>query len=103
MPAIKSFEDLKIWQEGHRLTLEIHRVSIDFPVEEGYGLTSQLCRAAVSVPQNIAEAKGRSSAKDYCRFFWIARGSRQERLSLLILARDLGFVAREQSSDLLVR
>jgi len=62
---IKSFQDLDIWKEAHQLTLEIYKISKEFPKEEVYGLISQLRRAAVSILSNIAEGMGRNQPRNY--------------------------------------
>jgi four helix bundle protein len=103
MGEIKSFTDLRTWQEGHRLILEIYRFSKTWPKEEVYGLVSQIRRAALSIPSNIAEGMGRGSTKDLSRFLINARGSVQEVLSQLILARDLEYLSKESYAELATR
>ncbi len=100
---IKSFEDLNIWKEAHHLTLEIYRITKSFPQEEMYGLTSQLKRAATSIPSNIAEGMGRNTRKELLNFIYNARGSLYEVLYYLILAKDLGYIEKEQFKDLYER
>ena len=63
---IKSYEELKVWQRSFELCLEIYRTTKRFPKEEQYGLISQLRRAAISIPSNIAEGKSRGTRKDFC-------------------------------------
>lgn len=92
---IKSFTDLKAWQESHKLAIDIYRLTESFPTNEQYGLISQLKRAASSVTSNIAESFGRSSSKDTEHFFVMATGSLYEIKSQLLLAKDLGFVGLE--------
>jgi len=89
---MQRFTDLKVWQEGHALTLEAYRLTAGFPAEERYGLTSQLRRAASSVPANIAEGSKRHTQAEYARFLNIAEGSLAEAEYFLILARDLGYL-----------
>lgn len=103
MGEVKSFSDLRTWQEGHRLVIEIYRVTKGWPVEERYGLTSQIRRAAVSVPSNIAEGMGRGSAKDLIRFLINARGSSQEVIYQLILAKELQYLSLDEQSNLVNR
>lgn len=91
MKAAKSFEDLIVWQKAHQLTLSIYGMTKSFPREEIFGLSSQMRRAAVSVPSNIAEGFQRSGTKDKIRFFNIAQGSLEELRYQLILTRDLQF------------
>lgn len=90
--TVKSFRDLKIWQEGHALALQVYRVSTRFPREEMYGLTSQLRRAAASVPANLAEGVGRRTTREFINFLCIARGSLQEVDYFLQLAKELGYL-----------
>lgn len=87
----RSFKDLVVWQKAHQLVLEVYRFTQSFPSEERFGLTSQLRRAAVSVPANIAEGFPKRSANDKVRFFNIAQGSLEEVHYYLILAKDLGY------------
>ena len=98
LPPSKSFEDLLVWQKAHQLVLGIYKFSSLFPVNEVYGLTSQLRRSAVSMPANIAEGYKKYSKLDKIRFFNIAQGSAEETKYHLILARDLNY---GDSTDLL--
>ena len=88
----KSFEDLIVWQKAHQLVLYVYKVTKDFPKNEIYGLTSQLRRAAVSVPANIAEGFKKRGKPDKARFMNIAQGSLEECRYYFILARDLGYI-----------
>src|SRR5438132_7481035 len=88
----KSFEDLIVWQKSHRLVLEVYKLSRGFPKDETYGLRSQLRRASVSVPGNIAEGFRKRSAADKLRYLNIAQGSLEEARYYLILAHDLGYL-----------
>ena len=83
---------LKAWQKGIRFVQSVYALTAHFPAEEKYGLTSQLRRAAVSVPSNIAEGAGRESSKDFLRFLAQARGSLCEVETQAIIARELGYV-----------
>jgi four helix bundle protein len=87
----QSFRDLQVWQRAMQLTTEIYRLTQDFPREEVYALTSQIRRAAVSVPSNIAEGQGRLSSREFIQFLSIARGSICELQTQLEIARALGF------------
>jgi four helix bundle protein len=87
----RSFQDLIVWQKAHQFVLSIYRWSESFPKTETYGLTSQLRRAAVSMPANIAEGFKKSGRADKVRFMNIAQGSLEECRYYLILARDLGY------------
>jgi four helix bundle protein len=83
---------LKVWQKAHELTLAVYRITARFPREELYGLTSQLRRAAASVPANLSEGCGRSSPADLARFCSIAMGSASELEYHLLLAKDLKII-----------
>lgn len=78
MYEVKSHKDLKVWQESMTLVTQIYKISEDFPKHEVYGLTSQIRRAAVSIPSNIAEGAGRKGGKEFSRFLYIALGSLSE-------------------------
>jgi four helix bundle protein len=88
---MQRFTELKVWQQGHTLVLEIYPLTARFPAEERFGLVSQLRRAATSVPSNIAEGSKKASNADYARFLNIAEGSLAELEYLLILSRDLAY------------
>ncbi len=87
----RSFRELVVWKRAHHLVLEIYSMTRDFPKFELYGLTSQLRRAAVSVPANIAEGFKKRGYADKIRFLNIARGSIEECRYYIILATDLGY------------
>jgi four helix bundle protein len=89
--AAKCFRDLIVWQKSHRLVLEVYRITRGFPRDERYGLTSQLRRAIVSVPANIAEGFRKRSRADKARFMNIAHASLDEARYYLILANDLSY------------
>ena len=89
--AARTFEDLSVWKKAHALVLRIYALSSKFPREERFGLTSQLRRAAVSVPANIAEGFIKRSKSDKARFYNIAEGSLEEVRYYLILTQDLKF------------
>ena len=92
----RHYRDLVAWQRSHELTLAIYKQTQGFPTEERYGLTSQLRRAAYSVPANISEGSGRETNKDYRRFLIIALSSLKETEYFLLLAHDLGYLAEDQ-------
>lgn len=94
------FESLKVWQKGMELVKKVYRETQDFPKEEQYGLTGQLRRAAVSIPVNLAEGKGRFHAKEQIQFFYTARGSAYEVMTLLQVAQDLGYLTPSQTDAL---
>ena len=89
--GIKSHKDLVVWQESMTLAKMIYEITAKFPDEERYGLVSQLRRAAISIPSNIAEGSARNSAKEYAHYLSIARGSLAEVETQIELARMLGF------------
>ena|SRR5208337_1145197 len=98
---ITSYRDLKAYQMSYELALEIHKATRAFPVFERRELGSQLRRAAVSVPMNIAEGYGRKrSAEEFKRFLGIALGSCNEVSVILDLAFDLGYLVKEQHARL---
>lgn len=90
-----NYHELKIWQEGRKLVKSVYALSSNFPNEEMYGLTSQIRRAAISIPSNIAEGTGRKSDKEFQRFLDFAIGSLFELETQIILANDLNFVIAE--------
>jgi four helix bundle protein len=92
----KSFRELLVWQKGIQLSVLVYRLSKQFPREETYGLSSQMRRAAVSIPSNIAEGAGRLNTREYKQYLGIARGSSFELLTQLNIARELGFGDIEQ-------
>jgi four helix bundle protein len=89
---LQSFRDLKVWEKGHRLTLEVYEVTAPFPRVELFGLTSQIRRCCSSIPANIAEGCGRGTDADFARFLQVAMGSACELEYHLLLARDLGLL-----------
>jgi len=92
---MRNFKKYDIWQLGHIFTLEVYRVSSTFPKEELYSLTSQLRRAASSIPTNISEGCGRNSDKEFNQFLNIALGSANETEYLLILSKDLNYISTD--------
>lgn len=88
-----SHKDLKVWQESMDLVVSVYETVRFFPKEEVYGLTSQIKRASVSIPSNIAEGAGRQSQAEFIRFLYIALGSASELETQLELAFRLGFIA----------
>jgi four helix bundle protein len=98
---VKDFTDLRVWQLGMKLTLAVYRATQQFPADERFGLTSQLRRAVVSVPSNIAEGHSRNRSGDYLRFLGIARGSLAEVKTQIIIARELDFLPISESEHLI--
>jgi four helix bundle protein len=98
---MQRFTDLKVWQRSHALTLQIYRLTKELPTEEKYGLITQLRRAAVSVPTNIAEGSKREGSQDFARFPNIAEGSLVETEYLIMLCGDLEYLTPESVAPLL--
>lgn len=93
---IRSYRDLKAWQLAVDACIEVYRVTGRFPDHERFGLISQVRRAAVSAPSNIAEGYGRGATADYLRFCRMARGSLYEVETQLHIAVELGYLARAE-------
>ena len=97
---VRDFRGLRVWQAAHRLTLNVYRATRDFPVDERFGLRSQMRRAAASIPTNIAEACGRRGEGDQGRFFQFSLGSACELEYQLQLSFDLQFLPESQWKEL---
>ena len=95
--SVRSFRDLDVWKDGIALAEAVYETTRSFPEDERFGLTSQLRRAAVSVPSNIAEGWGRNSRADYLRFLHIARGSLFEVATQVEIAQRVGLLAEDQA------
>jgi len=95
----RKHHELRVWQEAMGLVTAIYQATSTFPVDERWGLTGQMRRAAVSVPSNIAEGAGRSGARDFCRFLMMARGSLAELETQVMIARNLGYMGTDKSID----
>jgi len=100
---IKSFKDLRIWQKGIEIVEDSYRLTKIFPKEEAYGLTSQIRRASVSIPSNIAEGFKRYHNKEYKQFLFIALGSLAELETQLIIAKKLNFINQQDLQDVFVK
>lgn len=96
MQTIKSYEDLIAWQKAYEVVLEVYRITKQLPDDERFGLISQMRRAAVSIPSNIAEGWGRTSRPDYVRFLKMAVGSAYELQTQARLATDLGYLKNSE-------
>lgn len=96
-----NLNELKIWNKAIDLCVDVYKATADFPADERYGLTSQLRRASVSVPSNIAEGAGRNSDKDFVRFLSIANGSSYEVQTQLVISNRLGLVDDKTVTPLL--
>ncbi len=99
--SVSSYRDLKVWQAGMRLTSCVYRFTNGLPNHERYGMISQIQRAAVSVPANIAEGHARDSTRDFLRHLAFARGSLAELETLLMIADDLGYSADSETNGIL--
>ncbi len=95
-----TFEDLEVWQFGMQLVYDVYEFTRRFPDDERFGLTSQMRRAAVSIPTNIAEGKGRASDKELAVFLGYARGSQHELHTQILIAEHLGFLRAEGAERL---
>jgi len=89
---MRNYRDLQFWEKSHKLTLAMYKTTQRFPIEERFGLTSQIRRSSSSIPANLAEGCGRRSEGEMARFIQIAMGSGAELSYHLLLSRDLGFV-----------
>jgi four helix bundle protein len=95
-----SHKDLKVWLKGIELVKSIYEITKLFPSNEQFGLTSQMRRAAVSIPSNIAEGCGRNSDKELIYFLYIALGSASELETQIIISGELGFLEKVKSEEL---
>jgi four helix bundle protein len=89
---LRNYKELKVWQRAYQLCLKVYRITASFPKDEKFGLTSQIRRAVVSVPSNIAEGYGRKTTADYIRFLYIAYGSTCELETQIMLSGDLDYM-----------
>jgi four helix bundle protein len=100
-PIVKSYRDLVVWKKAMALVLQVYRSTQAFPKIETYGLVSQLRRAAVSVPSNIAEGQARISTGEFRQFLGNARGSLTEVETQILIAQGLGYLQPEETESLL--
>ena len=101
---IKSYKDLRIYQNSYKLALEIHKTVQNLPKEERYEISSQIKRAALSIPLNIAEGYGKKSSKrDFKRFLSIALGSCNETLVLIDFIKDLNYISEKEHREYIER
>jgi four helix bundle protein len=101
MGTNRSYKELIAWQKAMDLVSDVYSVSQEFPRDEIYGLTSQVRRAAVSIPSNIAEGQGRRSPKEFVQFLRIARGSIAEVETQLLIAVRLGYTQLQRAEMIL--
>ena len=97
---MRDYRRFGVWEKAHLLALSVYRVTQRFPQEERFGLTSQIRRAAVSIPSNIAEGSGRGGDTEFARFVHIAAGSVNEVEYQCLLARELGFMAHADAEEI---
>ena len=97
---LQDFNDFKVWQKSHQLTLQIYQHTRNFAKEELYGITSQIRRASSSIPTNIAEGCGREGGRDFARFLQIAMGSGTEVVYLILLCKDIQLLSPQIYEDL---
>jgi four helix bundle protein len=97
---MQNYKELKVWEKAHSFTLKIYQVTKEFPKEEIYGLTSQMRRAAASIPVNIAEGCGRNSNLELANFLQISLGSTNEMEYDLLLAKELVYLSEPNYSEL---
>ena len=92
---MRDFKELKVWHKAHQFVLAVYRTTQAFPPDERFGLTTQLRKAATSVPSNIAEGCGHHSEREFARFLSIAAGSASEAEYQLLLACDLDYIGKD--------
>ena len=90
---MRPHEKLDVWKKSVEMVTDVYEVTKVFPPDERFGLTSQIRRAGVSIPANIAEGAGRQSDKEFCRFIAIAQGSASELETELLIAKNLGYIS----------
>jgi four helix bundle protein len=95
-----NFEDLIVWQKAHEFVLSVYKITMQFPKEELFGLTSQFRRASLSIAANIAEGYRKSGIKDKLRFYNISEGSLEESRYYIILSRDLNYIDKQKYDEL---
>lgn len=96
MTTLKSHKDLDVWKQSIDLVTDIYNLTRQFPKEETFGLISQMKRAVVSVPTNIAEGAARGHKNEYIQFLYISLGSLSELDTLLIISKKLGYIAESE-------
>lgn len=99
--VVRNFKELKVWQMAFALSCHVYELTAGFPTGERFGLTSQLRRAVVSIPSNIAEGYNRGSRCDYVRYLQMAKGSAAEVETQLLIARALRFAIEARLDKLL--
>lgn len=100
---IKTFTDLNTWKEGHKLVLQIYKITKTFPKTETFALVDQILRAVVSITSNIAEGFGRRGIKEKTQFYYMAQASLTEVQNQLIIARDVNYINEKAFNDLWIQ
>ena len=98
--TIRSFTDLNVWKESHRLVLMVYKITTNFPPKETYSLTDQMRRAASSVTANIAEGFGRQTYKEKAQFYYLSQGSLLELKNFILIAKDVGYLDQNSFKQL---
>jgi four helix bundle protein len=91
----RSFQDLRVWQDGHTLVVHVYNITKNFPKDELFGITNQIRRAAVSITSNLSEGFNRNSRKEKLQFYYISLGSIAELQNQLLIARDVAYLNGE--------
>jgi len=97
---MKTHKDLDVWKDGISFVTKVYKMTSSFPKEEIYGITSQIRRASVSIPSNIAEGAARKTANEFRQFLYIALSSAAELNTQIIISNNLGFLDRDQTDNL---
>lgn len=97
---IKNFTDLITWQEGHKLVLQVYKITKRFPKTEMFALIDQITRAVVSITSNIAEGFGRRNNKEKIQFYYLGQSSLTEVQNQLIIAKDVGYISNEEFKNI---
>jgi four helix bundle protein len=100
MTIMKTHKDLDVWKDGIEFVINVYKITLLFPKDELYGLTSQIRRAAVSIPSNIAEGAARKTANEFRQFLYIALSSASELNTQLLISKKLGFLNSESTEKL---
>lgn len=101
--AGQTYRGLVVWQKAMQLVTEIYKLTENFPRTETFGLRSQLRRATISVPSNIAEGQGRDSSKEFCHHLSIAYGSLTEAETQIQIASNLAYISEDDASELMLK
>lgn len=96
-----NYKNYKVWQRSHNLVLKIYTITEQYPKSEQFGLVSQINRACISIPTNIAEGCGRETQKELIRFLYISSGSAHELDYLILVSKELGFIKKNIAEQFL--